>query len=159
MQRAAEDVHAHTDEILRSWDGMLDALPWLAVPADQRFDDFPGVIGALLDFALRPGQTEQTRHLVHTCAANGHQRREAGFSVENIFREYQALRVALWNYLRTRQASSPAALRLILGIDRGLALAQTAALRGFNRDHFEAAGRWPEALDELIREYPAADRE
>ncbi len=70
-----------------------------------------------------------------------------------LYREYHLLRTFLWEWIRARWGAMGDAHEAILLLDAAITLATSASLRGYHRATLEARNRWPEALDELTREY------
>lgn len=142
-------------EITLQWKLKAAAEPWFTFPDQINFDHLPELIASLADVALdRSVDPEVRRRKIWAAARHGRERREHGFHEELIFREYDLLRRALWQYIRDHHGTTQPTTNVILAVDSGITLAASASLRGFHRDAFEAAGRWPEALEELLGRWP-----
>lgn len=142
-------------EITLQWKLKATAEPWFTFPESIDFDHLAELIASLADVALdRSMDPEVRRRKIWAAARHGQERRESGFHEELIFREYDLLRRALWQYIRDHHGTSQPSTNVILAIDSGISLAAAASLRGFHRDAFEAAGRWPQALEDLLGRWP-----
>lgn len=142
-------------EITLQWKLKATAEPWFTFPEQIDFDHLPELIASLADVALaRSSDPEVRRRKIWAAARHGEERRRDGFHEELLFREYDLLRRALWQYIRDHHGINQPSTNVILAIDSGISLAASASLRGFHRDAFESAGRWPAALDELLDCWP-----
>lgn len=152
MRALAEELKGRGGEIREIWDSIPKELPWLALPEAYRFDHLAELIDCILDFAVDVERPEYRRKLIEAGAGNGEQRRRDQFSLEDLFREYQILRVALARCLERHHTAGEAVTELLLRIDSGITLAQTGALRGFHRPFFEQRGEWPKVLERMIQD-------
>lgn len=142
-------------EVTLQWKLKAAAEPWFTFPERIDFDHLPELIASLADVALDRSTDPLTRRRkIWAAARHGSERRADGFHEELIFREYDLLRRALWQYIRDHHGVSQPCTNVILAIDSGISLAASASLRGFHRDAFEAAGKWPGAVEELLERWP-----
>jgi hypothetical protein len=79
---------------------------------------------------------------VRAAVAHGDQRRSQGVGDDAMFREYHALRAALWRYLQKVSMPSSEALTAITRVDVVITVATTAALRGYHRADMLASTDW-----------------
>lgn len=142
-------------EVTLQWKLKAAAEPWFTFPELIDFDHLPELIAGLADVALDRSTDEETRRRkIWAAARHGIDRRNDGFHEELIFREYDLLRRALWLYIRDNHGVTQTCTNVILAIDSGISLAASASLRGFHRDAFQAAGKWPGAIEELLDRWP-----
>lgn len=159
LDQIGEILKTSADEVALSvvqrWRELGKAEEWLTLPEDLDMDHLPSLIRSLADSALVSdfGKPECTR-LVDAAALHGQHREEAGFGEDLIFREYHLLRRSLWNRLRERFGENAQTFYATMRLDTVIGLATAASLQGYHWKKLNEQGRWPQALDELLEEWP-----
>lgn len=129
--------------ILAEWAALSREEAWHVHPEHYGADSLQDTIRAVLDVALGDGgDKEASERLVRAAVAHGDQRRTQGVGDDALFREYHALRAALWRYLQKVPMPSSEALTAITRVDVVITVATTAALRGYHRADMQATTDW-----------------
>jgi hypothetical protein len=129
--------------ILAEWEALSREEAWHVHPERYGADSLRETIRAVLDVALGDGgDKEASERLVRAAVAHGDQRRSQGVGDDAMFREYHALRAALWRYLQKVPMPSSEALTAITRVDVVITVATTAALRGYHRADMLASTDW-----------------
>lgn len=153
MQRICDHLKAHVPEILEHWQELSAALPWTEDLGKDAVDHLPEVVVGLVEAALcDPLDEEAHRQKVYAAAKHGADRRAQGWNERQLLQEYHILRQAIWGFLK--ESHWPDAIDVIFRIDTASTLATMASLRGFHRDLLEKQGRWPGAVEEIVRDSP-----
>ena len=155
----AEVIKANADavsaDILDRWDRIARNESWHRLPQDLDHDHMPELIRALAGAALG---TEFDRSLckrvVELAARHGYHRAREGLDEALIYREYHLLRRALWERLKAEHGENATVYYAAMRIDTLISLSTSASVHGWNRDALSAAGRWPDALEELLHGWP-----
>jgi hypothetical protein len=143
--------------VLEAWEALSREEPWHVNPERYGLDSLHETVRAVLDVALGSGGDEQaSERLVRTAAAHGDQRRIQGTADDALFREYHALRAALWRYLRQQPMDANEALTVISRVDVVITAATTAALRGYHRSDTQPSPEW---AIELLRAIASGSRD
>jgi hypothetical protein len=154
MRQVCDYLIARSGEILVEWNALAVERPWHELPDTHRLDSLPEVITGLIEAAIcSPGDRELHRQHVGAAAIHGEERRSQGFDQELLLTEYYLMREAIWRILR-RHGSHARRTEAILRIDAALNLATRASLAGYHRSEYQNAGKWPQALDELVDQSP-----
>ena len=149
-------IQEHIPEILGRFQTVVETEePWLLQPASQRTDHFGELILHVSEVALREAcEEERIRQMLHTAARHGEERLANGFPEALVFREHYLLRQALWEHIRDEHdGGDPTSFEAVVRIDTALSVSTKASLRGFHRPTYEAQGRWPECIDDLVSEW------
>lgn len=129
--------------IIAEWEELSGNEPWHIDPHRYGIDSLHQAIAAILDVAIwgatKPFAAER---LVRSASAHGEQRRAQGVNDDSLFREYHALRSALWRYLQRSSPRGPDAITEILRVDVAIGVATTIALRGYHRAEFASGAAW-----------------
>lgn len=156
MKANAGDVSA---AIIRRWHAIGRSEPWHSLPEDLDFDHLPDLIRALAAAALCTDfDRSLCREAMRVSAEHGHHRASEGLDEALIYREYHLLRRALWRELKEEHGETSAVYYATMRVDALISLANAAALHGLNRERLEEEGRWPQALDELLADWPLPGR-
>lgn len=158
LEKYRRHIHDEVDRIVRwtldSWVSMSATEPWLKLPADLDQDHLPVLLRHLANAALQEDAgLEEARQLVWTAAKHGQDRREDGFDESLLHTEYLLLRRTLWSYLKGEFRAEPTALDSILRIDAAITLASSGSLLGYHRGTLEKAGRWPDGIETVVRDW------
>jgi hypothetical protein len=137
--------------IISGWDALSQEQPWHVAPHRYGLDSFHETISAILDVrtwgTLGPFTVER---LVRSAAAHGEQRRAQGVPDDALFREYHALRAAIWRYLQLVAPRNSAAVADMLRVDVAIGVATTLALRGYHRTELPPGVSWEmDVLDQI----------
>ena len=155
MTTADASLTAQIPEILTEWQAITAEEPWMSLPKDHRVDNLVPVLRILLrasaDSGAESGEAE-VRELVEESARHGQHRRDVGFPDGLILVEYQLLREAIWRVAQRSPMESGERARCLLRIDAAMTAATRAALAGYHRAALDAVGRWPEAVDNILRD-------
>ena len=128
--------------IIAEWERLSREEPWHIDPHRYGIDSLHEVIVAVLEVATWGGTGSfAAERLVRSAAAHGEQRRAQGAADDALFREYPALRTALWRFLH-RAAAGPAAIAELLRVDVAIGVATTLALRGYHRSEMPLGSSW-----------------
>lgn len=142
--------------VVAEWELLSREEPWHVDPHRYGIDSLHEAIAAILDVRTWGSTGAFTaERLVRSAAAHGEQRRAQGVSDEALFREYHALRAALWRHLRRRQSSEPAIISEFLRVDVAIGVATTIALRGYHRGELPAGDSWE---TDILRQIEAVSR-
>lgn len=155
----AEMIKANAAEIstdvLDRWQRIARSESWHRLPEDLDHDHLPQLIRALAAAALG---TEFDRSLCERvadlAAQHGYHRSQEGLDEALIYREYHLLRRALWERLKAEHGETAIVYYAAMRIDTLISLTTAAAVHGWNREDLAASGRWPDALRELLDEWP-----
>lgn len=150
-------AHAHSiaARVVRRWEEIAGAEPWLALPADLDFDHLPDLIRALAAAALCTEYDHTLcREAMEAAAGHGAHRAKQGFGENLIHREYHLLRRALAFSMKDEHGESAAVYYATMRLDALMSLMSAAALHGLHRQAFDDEGRWPAVLDELLDGWP-----
>lgn len=153
MSSLCEHIRQRSGQIVSEWRAETNVPPWNQLSEGEWHDHLPPLLKALLDSTICGSRTPEARHrLVQEAATHGEHRRVLGFTHELLLQEYYALRNALWRILRdaaeTRQLTGE-----ILRVDAAISVVTIAAFRGYHREEFERAGRWPDCLAEVADQW------
>lgn len=141
----ASSIHLRDDlaSIIAEWEALSREEPWHTDPHRYGIDSLHQAIAAILDVATWGGTgTYAAERLVRSASAHGEQRRAQGAQDDSLFREYHALRAAIWRYLQAPSRQGPAAIAEILRVDVAIGVATTIALRGYHRGEFAPGTTW-----------------
>jgi hypothetical protein len=150
---SAEDELAH---IVAEWETLSREEPWHIDPHRYGIDSLHETIAAILDVRTW-GSTGSfaAERLVRSAAAHGEQRRAQGVSDDTLFREYHALRAAIWRHLQRHQHREPAVIAEFLRVDVAIGVATTIALRGYHRSELPSGESWE---SDILRQVAAVSR-
>lgn len=137
-------------DIMSAWDKSIDQLPWSDLEASSRQNNLVSVITRVIDCAMSSASREErVNALIQAAANHGASRREqGGIKVEDLFTEYDRLRGATWNQLKSI-TEDPTIYDAIFVIDGLLSIASRATALGFHRAEMQQKGLWTKQLDEL----------
>lgn len=158
QQQICDDPAAHLPGILHELTTLARREPWLAIPEDRRVSTLGPLALALVSASIcEPADEDRQAAEVGACitaaVSHGAARRALGGSDEILFKDFFALREAVWAFLRRLPgADRTQAAHAILRTDVIAAFATRAALYGFHRAEIEDAGRWPGVLEQLVSE-------
>lgn len=142
--------------VIAEWDALSREEPWHIDPHRYGVDSLHETIAAILDVrtwgSVGPFAAER---LVRSAAAHGEQRRAQGVPDDALFREYHALRAAIWLYLQRHQDRQPAVIAEYLRVDVAIGVATTIALRGYHRSELPPNESWE---TDLLRQIAAVSR-
>jgi hypothetical protein len=155
----AEMIKANAEEIsadiLARWERIGRTETWHRLPEDLDHDHMPQLIRAMAAAALG---TEFDRSLcervVDLAAQHGYHRSREGLDEALIYREYHLLRRALWERLKTQHGENATVYYAAMRLDTLISLTTAAAVHGWNREGLTDVGRWPDALEELLTDWP-----
>lgn len=154
-QRTRSEARTITDLIIDRWSQIASSEPWLSLPEDLDHDHLPELIELLADAALCTDFEPRRCHEVARVAAeHGHHRARQGFAENLIHREYHLLRRALAERLSAVEGERSIVYLGVMRMDAVASLAGSAALHGLYRERLEEEGRWPDAVDELVEDWP-----
>lgn len=146
----AHELESQLPEVMAEWTAFSAEEPWLALAPEDRLDTLPEAVGALARWALKAPESEAARRrALELAALHGRTRRRQGYEDVLLFREYHAMREALWRFLRRAAGDATAAIGAMLTLDRALTYVTRAALLGYHAEELEARGEWPDRLEEL----------
>lgn len=152
MKSGAEEI---SHRILDRWDVIAGEEAWQALPSDLDHNHLPELIRSLASAGLCTDfDSELCAKMVRDSAEHGRHRAEEGLSDNLLYREYHLLRRALWQRFKDEHGDSATVYYATMRIDALISLANSAALYGLNWKTLDADGRWPQALDELLEEWP-----
>jgi hypothetical protein len=135
--------HADLPLIIAEWEALSREEPWHVDPHRYGIDSLHEAIAAVLEVATWGGTGRFTaERLVRSAAAHGEQRRAQGVNDDSLFREYHALRTALWRFLQRASPRGPEAIAEILRVDVAIGVATTIALRGYHRGDLAVGTSW-----------------
>jgi hypothetical protein len=144
----------HADDlplIIAEWEQLSREEPWHIDPHRYGIDSLHEAIAAVLEVATWGGTGSFTaERLVRSAAAHGEQRRAQGVNDEALFREYHALRAALWRFLQRSPRHHAGAIAEILRVDVAIGVATTIALRGYHRADMAHGTVWEKDVLEQI---------
>jgi hypothetical protein len=144
----------HADDlplIIAEWELLSREEPWHIDPHRYGIDALHEGIAAVLEVATWGGTGLFTaERLVRSAAAHGEQRRAQGVNDEALFREYHALRVAIWRFIQRSPRHTAGAIAEILRVDVAIGVATTIALRGYHRAEMPQGRVWEEDVLEQI---------
>lgn len=154
-----ESLKANADQIaatvIEKWRKIGVTEPWHALPDGLDFDHLPELIAALADAALcTVYDAILCREVAELAARHGEHRADEGLHEALIYREYHLLRRALWIQMKEEHGETATVYYATMRVDALISMAIAASLHGLNREALEAEGRWPEALDELVADWP-----
>lgn len=142
--------------IIAEWERLSREEPWHIDPHRYGIDSLHEVIVAVLEVATWGGTGSfAAERLVRSAAAHGEQRRAQGAADDALFREYHALRTALWRFLQRAGSAGPVAIAGILRVDVAIGVATTLALRGYHRGEMALGSAWE--ID-LLKQIEAVSR-
>lgn len=154
-QMLKANAHEVSEDILQRWSRIGEAEPWQRLPPEVDLDHLPELIRRLAAAALG---TEFDRDLCETVVAasaeHGSHRALEGLEEALVYREYHLLRRALWEKLTVEHGENATTYYAGMRLDALISLALAAGLHGWNRPTLEANGRWPEALTDLLDNWP-----
>lgn len=154
VREVGEAIKEDAEAILAAWRAITRKEPWLSLPEGADLNHLPEAIGALVDAALLdPCTEEDIRCLVESAATHGEQRRKDGFAEPVLLQEHHLLRCALGNYVEDLCRGSLVAFEARARLDITITLAATASLLGYHHAEVDARGEWPEAMEQLAREW------
>jgi hypothetical protein len=137
------------DEIMAAWDRNTDELPWSDLEAAERQNNLASVITRVIDCAMSPASREhRVDSMIAAACAHGEFRRRQGVDVPSIFVEYDKVRTATWQQLKTL-VGAPTSYDAIFVIDGLLAIATRGTVLGFHRVEMEKMGLYEKHLKEL----------
>jgi hypothetical protein len=142
------------DAVVEGWPRTTEAEPWLKLPESLDLDHIPATLRGLIGAALLEPESRQARlRLVRNAAKHGQHRREQGHSQHLIFLEHHLMRRVLARYVWEIAPESLARFEALARLDVAITLSATAALRAYHREQLEAAGRWPQAIEQLAADW------
>lgn len=137
--------------IIAEWELLSREEPWHVDPHRYGIDSLHEAIAAVLEVATWGGTGSFTaERLVRSAAAHGQQRRAQGVNDDTLFREYHALRAALWRFIQRSLRYGPGAIAELLRVDVAVGVATTIALRGYHRSEMAYGKAWEEDVLEQI---------
>lgn len=140
---------AEMEEIMADWDRNVDALPWSSLKASERRNDLAGVVTRVIDCAMgSASRADRVDALISAACNHGAYRRRQNLEVHSIFREYDVIRAATWQHVRTL-APAPTSYDAIFVIDGLLSVATRGTVLGYHRSEMEANGLWSKHFEEL----------
>jgi hypothetical protein len=155
MRAIGEDLKAHVDDVLSTWEGLVREQPWYSLPAEHRVNNLPAVVAGLVEAAiLAPSELCSHRQKVEAAAEHGAHRRQQGIPEHLIFTEYHLLRQAIWLYLVGSNPPSDEVTRVMMRIDVAITLSINASLWGYHRDEIVAMGKWETGIERIVTSSP-----
>lgn len=140
---------AEVDEIMADWDRGTDAVPWSQLEESERQNDLAGVVTRVIDCAMSDApRAERVDAMIEAACRHGRVRREQNVDVHSIFREYDVVRTATWNQLKTL-VEPRVAYDAIFVIDGLLSVATRGTVLGYHKEEMQANGLWDKQLAEL----------
>jgi len=137
------------DEIMAVWDRNTDELPWSGLEAAERQNNLASVITRVIDCAMSSAPREQrVDAMIAAACAHGEFRRKQAVDVPSIFVEYDKVRTATWQQLKTL-VGAPTSYDAIFVIDGLLSISTRGTVLGFHRAEMEKIGLWQKHLNEL----------
>jgi hypothetical protein len=137
------------DEIMLAWDRNTDELPWSGLEAAERQNNLASVITRVIDCAMSPAsRKERVDSMIAAACAHGEFRRRQAVDVPSIFVEYDKVRTATWQQLKTL-VGAPTSYDAIFVIDGLLSIATRGTVLGYHKVEMEKIGLWEKHLKEL----------
>jgi hypothetical protein len=154
MPEIGDAIRSNASELLNEWPEITSAEPWLELPTWADLDNLPDMLVKLAETALvDPTDFEKRRGFVGTAAMHGEHRRSQSLPDKVILHEHHLLRRAIARFVTRITHGSNVAYEAIARVDVTTTIASRAALMGYHRDEYERQGRWPDALEQLCREW------
>lgn len=142
--------------VVAEWEQLSREEPWHIDPHRYGIDSLHETIAAILDVRTWGSAGAFTaERLVRSAAAHGEQRRAQGMPDDALFREYHALRAAIWRHLQRHPHREPAVIAEFLRVDVAIGVATTIALRGYHRAELPADASWE---TDILRQIEAVSR-
>jgi hypothetical protein len=154
-ERSATE-HEELASVVAEWELLSREEPWHIAPQRYGIDSLHETIAAILDVrAWGSSGAFAAERLVRSAAAHGEQRRAQGVPDDALFREYHALRAAIWRHLQRHQHREPTVIAEFLRVDVAIGVATTIALRGYHRSELPAGESWE---SDILRQVGAVSR-
>lgn len=154
MHELGLQLKENAPEIRRIWSKVMTEPPF-ALSQQHQLGEFSGIIHDIVDAAVLTPHDVAAHHRKITAAiAHGERCRQTGEPEHVIVRELAALREAIRRYLPKCTSSAHMARETLTRLDMAISVTELAATRGYNRDVFEAAGRWESLRDEMVQMSP-----
>ena len=154
IQEIGQAIKSHPDEVLALWREITSKEPWLQQPESADLNHVPAMLLALVDTALlEPESFEKRLSLVNNAAEHGQQRREQCFPESVLLLEHHVLRRALGGHITRTAGGALVAFEAITRVELTVTLGSTASVRGYHRPELEEKGEWPQAVEQLAREW------
>jgi len=160
LRAIGEHLLAHVTQVLERWEQLGKDEPWFSLPPDDRIDNLPAIVKALVGAALLSGhQNDAKITIVRAAVQHGTTRRSHGVPESSIPLEFHLLRQAFWRELTEGFPPNDDVYAAVRALDDVVPIAMNASMWGYYREEVEGQGLWESTLERLAGVAPTTHAE